>query len=271
MRQERRIFFEALIVAVLGHAIFFSVFTVKETKAGQGPRRAPEVLTIAPFHGVDVLGSRATPNPTLTDADLLAQVELERRTTAPKLDLDRTTLVWEDEPQLAAPAPPTVGPATWGFAKEPARLSDEFPADYDAAPSLAAVRDALRGAGGEGFQPKIPFTVALKKLPGAGARMVRPEEAVGEDVQFVTGEIRIDGTSGKIRLMLKPSGDPEIDAALMSRMRRWQFDLQRTDEGYQLRGRLPVPVSMRTGGPGRRPPSADEVLDEQPEGSGGTS
>lgn len=271
MRQERRIFFEALIVAALGHVIFFSVFTVKETEAGQGPRRAPEVLTIAPFHGVDVIGSRATPNPALTDADLLAHVELERRTTAPKLDLDRATYVWEDEPQLAAPAPPTVGPATWGFAKEPAQLGDEFPADYAAAPSLAAVRDALRGGSSdnEGTQPMIQLTLLMTKIRGAGTLMLGPEAAEGNDRELGQIRIRMDRSTGKVEVLSKPTGNPEIDAALAKKVRKWQLDVSPASKGYQLYSPLHVPVAMRMGGPGRKPPSADEVLDEEPGRSGG--
>ncbi len=268
MRQERRIFFEAVIVSVLGHAIFFSVFTVKESKAFKGPPRLPIAITIAQFEGVDLIGSRATANPAVTDPDLLAHVELERRVAAPKLELDRTTLVWEDEPKLAAPSQPMVGPATWGFAKEPTRLRDEFPADYDAGPSLDVARDTVRGVGsGEGLQPRIPFTIAFKKMPGAGALMLGPGKAVGEDVRLFKGEVRLDLVSGKLDYVVRPSGDPQIDAAIMSRMLRWEFKLERTKEGgLQLRARLPFPTSMRTGGPSRTPPTADELLDDEPDG-----
>ena len=265
MRQERRIFFEAVIVSVLGHAIFFSVFTVKESEAFRNVPRLPTAITIAQFEGVDLLGSRATTNPAVTDPDLLAHVELERRTAAPMLELDRTTFVWEDEPEFAAPAPPQVGPATWGFAKEPGRLPDEFPADYDAGPSLAMTREVLLGGSGDRLHLRFPFTVAFKKTPGAGALMLGPGQDVGEDVRLFSGEIRLDRTSGKLDYVVRPSGDPQIDAAIMSRMQRWQFTLERTDQGYTLRGRLPIPATTPAGGPSRTPPSADELLDDEPE------
>jgi hypothetical protein len=262
MRQERRIFLEAVIVSVIGHAIFFSVFAVKEGEVFRSGPRLPTAITIAQFQGLDLLGSRATTNPAVTDPDLLAHVELERRTAAPRLELDRTALVWEDEPQFAAPAPPQVGPATWGFAKESGGLPDQFPADYDAGPSLAMTREALAGGTGDRVHLRFPFTIAFRKTPGAGALMLGPGEDVGEDVRFFSGEIRFDRTTGKLDYVVRPSGDPQVDAAVMSRMQRWQFTLERTDQGYTLRGRLPFPVSTR-GGPQRRPPSADELLDDK--------
>jgi len=270
MRQERRILLEAAVVSVLGHAIFFSVFTVKEMVPGRArPPRLPAVIQLARAEGADLTASRATANPAAADPDLVADVELERRTAAPKLELDRTTFVWEDEPELAAPPQPVVGPSTWGFAKEPARLRDEFPPDYDAGPSLATARDAVSSAAsGEGRQPRIPFSLAFRKVPGAGTLVVRPDEAADKDVRLVTGEIRVDPASGRIDIVVRPSGDPQIDAVFMRLVQKWQFNLGRRGEGFQLRGRLPFPASMRTGVSPRRPPSADELLDEEPDRSG---
>jgi hypothetical protein len=268
MRQERRILLEAAIVSVLGHAIFFSVFTVKETEASRVAPKPPAFIQIAPAAAADLAASRATANPAAADPDQMADVRLERRTAAPKLELDRTPLVWEDEPALTPPPKPTVGPASWGFAKEPARLRDQFPPDYDAAPSLAAAREAVSGAAsGELRQPRIPFSVAVRKVPGAGALLVRPNEAEGQDVRLVTGEIRIDPASRKIDIVVRSSGDPQIDAVFMRLVQKWQFTLGRRGEGFQLRGWLPLPASMRTGVSPRRPPSADDLLDEQPTGS----
>jgi hypothetical protein len=270
MRQERRILLEAAIVSVLGHAIFFSVFTVKETEASRAPApRPPAFIQIAPAAAADLAASRATANPAAADPDQVADVRLEGRTAAPKLELDRTALVWEDEPALAPPPKPTVGPSSWGFEKEPARLRDEFPTDYDAAPSLAAAREAVSGAAsGELRRPRIPFSFAFRKVPGAGALLVRPDEAEGQDVRLLTGEIRIDPSSREIDIVVRSSGDPQIDAVFMRLVQKWQFTLGRRGEGFQLQGRLPFPASMRTGVPPRRPPSADELLDEQPSGSG---
>jgi len=269
MRLERRILLEAVIVSVLGHAVFFSVFVVKETEAAKGAPRMPTVVSIAQFEGLDVADSRITANPAASDPDLPEHVALQRRTTMPKLELDRTTFLWEDEPELTPPAPQEVGPSTWGFAKEPGLLRDEFPADYDAGPSLEMARGAL-GAGGdaEAIRP-IPFRVAFKKMPGAGALMISPDKADGEDIRFITGEIRYDAETGKFDVLARPSGDPQIDAAIMSRVPRWQFKLVRTSEGYQLRARLPLPASMRVLGPVRRPPTADDLLDNGPAASGG--
>lgn len=263
MRQERRILFEAAIVSVLGHTIFFSVFTVKETVPGTAPApRLPAVVQLARLQPPDPDPSRATPNPAAADPDRLAYIELQRRTAAPKLELDRTTFVWEDEPDLAAPTQPAVGPATWGFAKEAAALGTHFPPDYDAAPSLVLARNAILGTGpGQSLRPRIPFTIAFKKMPGAGALLVRPGEAVGDDVRFVTGEIRVDLATRKIQVVAKPSGDPEIDAAFAEAVSRWQFNLDRPGE---LRARLRFPESVKAGGTSRTPPSADDVLDKQP-------
>ena len=266
MRQERRILFEAAIVSLLGHTIFFSVFTVKETVPGTAPApRLPAVVQLARLQPPDPDPSRATPNPAAADPDRLAYIELQRRTVAPKLELDRTTFVWEDEPDLAAPAQPAVGPATWGFAKEAAPLGTHFPPDYDAAPSLVLARNTILGTGpGQSLRPRIPFTIAFKKLPGAGALVVRPGEAVGEDVRFVRGEIQINDADGSIQVTLRPSGDPQIDAMVLRLVQKWEFNLGRTGEGFQLRGRLRLPVSVRARGPSRTPPSADDVLGEQP-------
>jgi len=266
VRQERRILFEAAIVSVLGHTIFFSVFTVKETAPGTAPAPSlPAVVQLAHLQPPEPDPSRATPNPAAADPDRLAYVELQRRTAAPKLELDRTTFVWEDEPELAAPAQPAVGPATWRFAKEAALLAAPFPADYDAAPSLALARNTILGIGpGADRPPTIPFTIAFRKLPGAGALVVRPGEAMGEDVRFVRGEIQINDADGSVQVTLRSSGDPRIDAMVLRHVSRWEFNIGRTGEGFQLRGRLRLPISVRARRPARTPPSADDVFDEPP-------
>jgi len=262
MSQGRRIFLEALVVSVLGHAIFFSVFVVKEDEPGRGARDRPALISIAQIEAT-APSPDALPVPSDTQADLPGRVELSRRTTVPKLELDRTALVLEDEPELAPPAPPSVGPESWGFAKEPAALRDEFPTDYDAGPSLAAARQGLAEGGGEPRQIRIRFTVTCGRVPVAGARMMGPDEAVGPDVKQFHGESRLDLASGKLDYVVRPSGDPQIDAAVMSRMGRWQFKLEHSEAGYSLRARLPFPKSMRGRGPAHRPPSADEVLGDE--------
>jgi len=262
MSQGRRIFLEALVVSVLGHAIFFSVFVVKEDEPGRGARDRPALISIAQIEAT-APSPDAIPVPSDTQADLPGRVELHRRTTVPKLELDRTALVLEDEPELAPPAPPSVGPESWGFAKEPAPLRDEFPVDYDAGPSLAAARQGLAEGGGEPFRMRIPFAVPFRKVPAAGARMIGPDEASGPDVKLFRGEIRVDVTAGKLDYVVRPSGDPQIDDAVMSRMGRWEFKLEHSEDGYRLVARLLFPKSIGQGGPAHRPPSADEVLGDE--------
>ena len=109
-RQERRIFLEAMIVSVLGHAIFFSVFTVREIEAAREGVPLPAVISIAQFDRDSARDSRVTAHRAATPPDLPEQIEIERRTASPKLELDRTTPVWEDEPELAEPAEPREGP-----------------------------------------------------------------------------------------------------------------------------------------------------------------
>jgi hypothetical protein len=263
----RRIFLEALIVSVLGHAIFFSVFIVKESERPGGAWRRPALISIALTESPDGALTDATRDPAAAQLDLPERAELlDRRTAVPKLELDRTTLVWEDEPELAAPTPPTVGPESWGFTKEPARLRDRFPADYDVGPSLATAQERLAD-GGEGLQREIEFTFAFRKMPGAGTLMLGPDEAGGDDVKLFRCQFRLDLGTGKLDYVVRPSGDPQIDAEVMSRMRRWELKLERSQQGTTLRARLPLPAWMRRHTPSRTPPSADELLGDEPEGA----
>jgi hypothetical protein len=259
MGQGRRIFFEALVVSVLGHAIFFSVFVVKEDEPGRSPPVRQAQINIAGIETSTPVAD-ATPASSDTEADLPSHVELHRRTTVPKLELDRTAFVLDDEPELAPLASPSVGPESWGFAKEPAPLRDEFPVDYDAGPSLAAARHGLAEGSGEPLQVRIPFTIPFKKAPTAGALTLGPEGGAGPDVKLFRGEVRLDIARGKLDYRVRPTGDPLIDAAVMSGMGRWQFKLEHTEDGYRLVARMNIPKSIGGGGPARKPLSADEVL-----------
>jgi hypothetical protein len=263
LRQERRIFLEAIIVSVLGHAIFFSVFVVKEGLGLGDKQPLPAAVAVAPFEGLDLAGTQPTNDPSKTDPRRLADIELERRTTAPTLELDRASLVWEDEPELGAPLPPRVGPETWAFAKEPARLRDELPADYDSGPARSAAAALLAGGTGEGQVLRVPFVVPFRKAPGAGALMLGPDEAGDEGVRLFSGEIRLDLGQWKFDFSVHPTGDPLIDKAMMKAMARWEITVRKTAEGYKLDARLPFPRAIRGLGSKHTPLSADEAYGDE--------
>jgi hypothetical protein len=263
LRQERRIFLEAIIVSVLGHAIFFSVFVVKERLALGDRQLLPAAVAVAPFEGLDPAGTRSTDDPSETDPRRLADVELERRTTAPTLELDRASLVWEDEPELGTPPPPRVGPETWDFGKEPARLRDELPPDYDAGPARREAGALLAGGTGEGQVLRVPFSVPFRKAPGAGALMLGPDEAGDEGVRLFSGEIRLDLGRWKFDFSVRPTGDPLIDKAMMKAMARWEITVRKTAEGYKLDARLPFPRAIRGLGSKHMPLSADEAYGDE--------
>ncbi|MBN1919373.1 MAG: hypothetical protein JW889_15850 [Verrucomicrobia bacterium] len=260
MRQDRRILLEALIVSVLGHAVFFNVFTARRLEPVVPTRRASASVTMTRFTEDSVWPDETSDDPSRADPELVALARIERRTAAPMLQATRSMYFPEDEPDLGSTPAPTVGPATWGFRKEPGRMRDEFDLDFDAAPALDAARETLAGGAAEGPPLRYAFDVPFVKAPQAGALRLGPGQAEGPDVRTFRGEIFLNPATGRFDYTFRPSGDPQIDAAMTHVIGQWRFKI----EDYKLLAWLRLPKSIQSSGSKRRPPAADEVYGDEP-------
>jgi len=264
MTQDRRILLEAMIVSVLGHAIFFSVFTAKRAEPAAPEYRAPAFIAVARLPrgqaGADPLAEAPKP----ADPERVALVEIERRTAAPMLEAERKVFLPEDEPDLGPTPALAVGPEVWGFRKDPGRLEDEFSEDFDVAPSLDAAREALSGTEAEGPPLRYTFDVPFIKAPQAGVLRLGPGQIEGPDVRTFRGEIHLNPATRRFEYTFRPSGDPQIDAGMLREIHTWKFKIERTADGYKLVAWLRLPKSIPGGDAKRHPPAADEVYGDEP-------
>jgi len=264
MRQERRILLEAVIVSVLGHAIFFSVFTAKRAEPAGPQGRAHTIAFEA-----QTADRRAALDPAVgttnpSDPEHAARLRSERRTVTPLLEADRTVFFPEDEPDLGPPPTPTVGPESWAFGKEPARLRDEFDADFDAAPALDAARESISGNGSDEPPLSYTFDVPFIRLPQAGVLRLGPEKTEGPDVRTFRSRITLNPATRKFDYTYRSSGDPQIDAAMIREIQRWRFKHEPTAEGHRLLAWLPLPRLVQGTTSKHEPPPADEVYGDEP-------
>lgn len=222
MRASYRIFLQALLLSFLGHAMFFSLFNVRDIDSQKKGFFLPMMVLQMRTQGTGRVEAATSSNPELIDPKLVRLAEKVKRTTSPKLEAHRKAIVWEEEMTATVLEPDILSWLTWSFRRDMPRYGDLFenPAVF---PSPFPSQDGTADIEFDAAQTsEISTSFAARKLLQSSLPEL-PADMSSKYAASVKLSIGIN-CAGDVRFALPESGSANMLATIAANeVRKWRF------------------------------------------------